>query len=471
MTLLFCIIWCFYMIGFLFCKKIPGELKEEGILSYFYKISWFLFQFSVFQKIYNKRTEKDLTLLYPVVEKNHSLKLYYTKKTGLLLFVFFLSFNLIFVYSIVQKQDSILLHNRELVRNHDGEKTEEIDLIINDGTKDSQIHYSLRGQIYSRKQFDQKVSAFEEHLEELILGDNVSFENVTTNLLLISKYEGYPFVVDWFSDNPRLVDFEGVVSNCDLQEAILVNLQAELRYDTYQTEISFPICVRPIVISEEEMKERKMLEEIRQADEKQKENETFLLPEKLDGNTVTYQLKDERNTAKLFLLLFLFLGVLFYAKDQDLKNKVEKRNKELVDAYPEFISKFVLLFGAGMSIRNVLHTLCLDQQQNVFLRQELMLLDRDLNNGVLESTAIDAFGKRCKSTLYIKFCAYLIQNQKKGNKELAIVLEQEAREAFMQKKNDARRLGEEAGTKLLLPMICMLLIVMIIVVLPAFLSF
>lgn len=105
------------------------------------------------------------------------------------------------------------------------------------------------------------------------------------------------------------------------------------------------------------------------------------------------------------------------------------------------------------------------------LKQELKLLVRDLKNGILESVALDRFGKRCKSPFYIKFCAFLIQNQKKGNRDLAQMLEQEAKNAFLQKKQEARRLGEEAGTKLLLPMMGLLLIVMVIIILPAFLSF
>ena len=43
--------------------------------------------------------------------------------------------------------------------------------------------------------------------------------------------------------------------------------------------------------------------------------------------------------------------------------------------------------------------------------------------------------------------------------------------AFEQRKNQARRLGEEASTKLLLPLFMMLLIVMVMITVPAFLAF
>ena len=69
----------------------------------------------------------------------------------------------------------------------------------------------------------------------------------------------------------------------------------------------------------------------------------------------------------------------------------------------------------------------------------------------------------------MKFGALLAQNLKKGTK-MADLLRNEAAQAFENRKSRAKRLGEEAGTKLLAPMFGMLAIVLIIVIVPAFLS-
>ena len=50
------------------------------------------------------------------------------------------------------------------------------------------------------------------------------------------------------------------------------------------------------------------------------------------------------------------------------------------------------------------------------------------------------------------------------------MLRLEAVQAFEERKATAKRLGEEAGTKLLLPMFLMLAIVLVIVIVPAFFS-
>ena len=46
----------------------------------------------------------------------------------------------------------------------------------------------------------------------------------------------------------------------------------------------------------------------------------------------------------------------------------------------------------------------------------------------------------------------------------------EAIQSFENRKSAAKRLGEEAGTKLLMPMMGMLMVVLVIVMVPAFLT-
>lgn len=60
---------------------------------------------------------------------------------------------------------------------------------------------------------------------------------------------------------------------------------------------------------------------------------------------------------------------------------------------------------------------------------------------------------------------------KNGSGNLRQKLEEEMENAFEERKAAARKIGEEAGTKLLIPLFMMLLIVMVMVSVPAFLAF
>ena len=93
-----------------------------------------------------------------------------------------------------------------------------------------------------------------------------------------------------------------------------------------------------------------------------------------------------------------------------------------------------------------------------------------MDSGIAESESYENFGRRCDVQMYIKFGALLSQNLRKGTKGMTQLLKIESVQAFEERKARAKRLGEEAGTKLLLPMFLMLAVVLVIVIVPAFLS-
>ena len=65
----------------------------------------------------------------------------------------------------------------------------------------------------------------------------------------------------------------------------------------------------------------------------------------------------------------------------------------------------------------------------------------------------------------------LLQNRQKGNDKLLTMLQNEAEKAFAERQRRARITGNEAGTKLLMPMAMMLMVVLMIVLFPAVVSF
>ena len=92
----------------------------------------------------------------------------------------------------------------------------------------------------------------------------------------------------------------------------------------------------------------------------------------------------------------------------------------------------------------------------------------EMENGISEARAYERFGKRCRLLPYMRLSGVLVQNLQKGAKGALVLLEQEALAAFAERKETAKKRGEEAGTKLLLPMFGLLGIVLVIVMAPAF---
>ena len=61
-----------------------------------------------------------------------------------------------------------------------------------------------------------------------------------------------------------------------------------------------------------------------------------------------------------------------------------------------------------------------------------------------------------------------MQNMKKGTADLIRILEYESADVFNERKENVKILGEEAGTKLLLPMMIMMVIIFAIIMYAAF---
>ena len=102
--------------------------------------------------------------------------------------------------------------------------------------------------------------------------------------------------------------------------------------------------------------------------------------------------------------------------------------------------------------------------------EEIACTYYEMEGGKSELEAYEHLGERSRLADYKNLSVLLIQNLKKGKKELIPLMEQEVRAALEERRRRARAEGEKAATRLLLPMGMMLLVVLILVIVPAFLS-
>ena len=149
--------------------------------------------------------------------------------------------------------------------------------------------------------------------------------------------------------------------------------------------------------------------------------------------------------------------------------------------YPEIVSKLTVFIGAGMTIRLALAGIVRDYEddrlQNPdsfevhYAYEALTHALAKLKTGSNEGKVYHEFGRDCKLRPYMKLAGILEQNRRNGIANIRAILNAEMAQAWEERKNLARRLGEEAGTKLLGPLFIMLIIVMVIIIVPAMLSF
>jgi tight adherence protein C len=167
----------------------------------------------------------------------------------------------------------------------------------------------------------------------------------------------------------------------------------------------------------------------------------------------------------LFSGLLLFL--MFYIPDKQLEKQLKERNREIQLEFPEFLNKLVLLIDAGMTIQAAIRKIVRDSRKENPLYFELVQTINEINSGKSETEAFELFARRCSLQEVTLFTATLLQNLKKGNSELVPLLRVQAGASWENRKNIARKLGEEASTKLVFPMILIFIAILIMVVSPA----
>ena len=412
---------------------------------------------------------------------------FYIHKIGLVLLLVFIGNVFATGLCLSSRSKGILTDGKYIQRNTYGNGSIEAELQaeIEAGEKESgqEFHITVNERKYEKAVIERLAKETAALLPELMLKQNIAAEEVRSDLNLIQKIKGYPFKISWDSDNYELIYTDGTV-NSELTEenGKVVSLTATLSYDNYKEEHVFAVRVCPLAYTEEELLKRKIYEVLGKQEELFKEEEYMELPAVVDGTSIRWKEKKEDNSG-YFLLLMCIGGIsAYFLKDKDLHKKAEQRNYQMLLDYPAVISKLTLYMGAGMTIRNAFYKAALnykkEKEQSVlrerdirYVYEEMLVTCHEINSGISETTAYENFGKRCRLPQYTKLSNILLQNLKKGSNSILAALRQEAVNAFEERKNTARKLGEEAGTKLLLPMMIMLGIVMVLIIIPAYFSF
>ena len=465
------VIMAWLVLAFLGRKEETKE-EEKGIRKPVMKVGLYLAKQAKSRGWISPHVKTGLGALYPTRDMDALCREYYGKKLAIVSTFLVVGSVLVWLITFVSQRGSVLQDSHVLVRGGYEAEDEEISLVITrEDTGISRVYeHTLLGRTYPEEELAKMAETLEGEMPSLILGENADTEHIRSGLLLSSKVDGYPFQIDWESSDYSLVDSDGTILNAELTQKKTAELTALLSYRDFERELTIPITVYPADLSEEEKLDQQIRRQLDLSDKSQQQEETYVLPDTLQGKRVRYAVSGEGQMWLLLPLLLVIAVLMYVGKDRDLEKEIVLRKKRIEAAYPSFVGKFVLLYGGGMSIRRVLERLGRDDLQPA-LKEELLILIRDLHNGILEQDALEMFGRRCGCASYIKFAGLLISNLKKGNTEFTEQMKEEADAAFLMRRNLARKLGEEAGTKLCFPMILMLGVVMAVIMMPAFLSF
>lgn len=331
---------------------------------------------------------------------------------------------------------------------------------------------------YSAEELGVKFEEAKKYILSHYLGENTSAERVSRNLDLVRMVPENAIQIEWQMDSGQLVSEDGTIKWDLIETDTPATITAILRYGEETERMPIDLTLQAQHKSKEEQlwadwrKEKDILEE-------QTLNEEYLrLPEEINGQAVSYQIKEMAFWKYILLAGMLLLFSTPLLLDSRIRQRMEYREKELRLDYPEMLEQFILLMGAGLTIRGAWQKIALEYQKKQesghrkyrFVYEEMLVTVRELESGMSERKAYELFGKRTGILAYMRFSTLLVQNLRKGSADLLRLLEYESVDAFRERKEHAKKLGEEASTKLLMPMLLMLVVVLTMIIYAAFRS-
>ena len=249
------------------------------------------------------------------------------------------------------------------------------------------------------------------------------------------------------------------------EETVIVLLTVEVSYRTYTIEHSFPVSVV------KDMRRKDAIERVEDAlfqlEQETRTDEALVLPEQLGEVGISLQ-KQEHGQAMTWVIFGIVLAaalpVWLYAK---WKEERKKRNNVLMEQYPSFVNRLWLLLGSGMTVQTGIRQILSEMEKDWLLRRELEYAMHQLDTGSEESWVYEQLGRRLELPEYYQLLQHISQYIRMGTKDLRNLMEQEMQQALEKRRELAKKKGEEASTKLLFPMILLLVLVMVMIVYPA----
>lgn len=206
----------------------------------------------------------------------------------------------------------------------------------------------------------------------------------------------------------------------------------------------------------------------------------IILPTHLGPNNLEVTWAIDEGGLSMLPILICIVGLLilvhrFY--QEELNKKCTARETAILRDFPDVILNLTLLLQAGISFRSAFTRIAqtygmnldqLDQSRPFYAG--LVLAIREMDNGVAISEALRNLAHNTNIREVRRMTHLIINAMSLGDDALCESLLNLSKEAWELKAYQIKKHGEEASTKMLLPLALSLVTIMIIVLAPAFIS-
>lgn len=367
---------------------------------------------------------------------------------------------------------------QSLERNSPGAGETAVNLEVRTDEGNFPIDFQLEERIYEASELDGVFEEGKKWLDTVWLGDNTSSDSVTQNLYFPERIPHLGLTVQWKTESYRLIQSDGKVTEEALSRAPLnTKIRAVLKYGEFEKSYDYELRIVENVVQGDEALKQGILKEVKSRQTEERTQNEMILPDTFNGTKLEWYVREDPVWPKIFIFGNLILVLIYFASEEKRMQQIRDKSKELERDYPDIVYKLVLLVSSGMTVKGAWEKLIYDyrKEKNNTGKvrcgyEEMEMALREMNYGISELKAYENFGKRCASQNYIRFSSLLIQQVKRGARGMNQLLMQEVMASEILRKENARKRAEEAGTKLLFPMVLLMAVVFAVLMIPAFLS-
>lgn len=373
--------------------------------------------------------------------------------------------------------------NFTIERNQPGSGSGSQDVILKNHGEGQSYELEIAEKRYNDEELEQVFADGFSYVEKKLLAGNASFEEIRENVELVWNIPDSALYVSWEFEDESLLDMEGIVYNDDFTDERKVNhIKATISYEDEEREIKrskvYTLVICPKLRSAKQMKMHAVWKKILSLEAQTRNQKDVTIPGRIDGTKI--KKKGAKNPFLLVGGLCFFVSVLWiFRRLEEEKIMLEERQKEAKLLYPDIIWQFVLLLEAGHTVPMAWKKIVEDYNKRKegmppakrYVFEQMANGARAMELGVSYEQVFHEFAKTMRQKSYAKLMTLFSQNITKGSKNMLDILKEEESQAFFERCEEAKRQGEEADTKLLLPMGLMLLNILLLLMVPAYMQF
>lgn len=181
----------------------------------------------------------------------------------------------------------------------------------------------------------------------------------------------------------------------------------------------------------------------------------------------TMVLCDEENFTIGLMILIIgpMISVLgAYSVYSGMNEKLRIRREAIQRQFPEVVSKLALLATSGTIMNKAWAQTAYSSNKELYI--EMQKTSQELDNLITPEAAYSEFIRRCNTKETSKLATAIMQNLSKGNAEIGVLLKSMSKEAWVERRNFAKRDAEGANAKLLMPTMILLADILFMIMAP-----